>query len=1088
MHNLSNINSGPSDANQPLGAGVYAFPMSFAQQRLWFLDQLEPGSTVYNTPFVVSLKGQLNLEALRKSLEEIVRRHEVLRATFRLQAGSPVQIIHNASSMEVPVVDLSEVTSSEREGRVLQLANEESQKAFNLAVGPMIRVRLLRLDSQDHVLLLTTHHIVFDGWSRSVFLRELAALYEAFCSGKASPLAELPLQYTDFSVWQNDYVKGEVLQRQVAYWKEKLSGIASTLELPTDYARPAISTFRGGAVTSFLSKGLSTRLRSFSQQHSVTVFMTLLGVFQMLLSRYSGQEDIALGSPIAARNRKEVEQLIGFFANTLVLRTSLAGDPSFEDLLKRVRETALGAYGHQDIPFEKLVEELQPERSLSHNPLFQVLFAFRNVPTHELTLPGLEIKLLRGEQITAKFDLGLFVSEINDGFGLRWEYNSDLYRAETIERMSEHYRTLLESALSDPQKRISELPLLTESERRQILVEWNRTGSDYPRDKCVHQLFEAQAARTPEATAVKFRDQQLTYRELNDRANRLAHYLRRCGIGREERVGVYVERSLDMMVALFAVQKAGAAYVPLDPDYPRERIGITLQDADVKMIISQQSLASSLPTGSAKVFCLDSDWKNLEKESCENPAPVSDPSDLIYIIFTSGSTGRPKGVQVPHRAVVNLLTFMAKQLAMNSSDVFPALASFAFDMCIPELYLGLMVGGQVAIGERETALNGEELAQWLTRVRATVVHATPTMWRLLLDAGFTGKGLRRIIGAEPFPQELCNRLLEAEPSLFNFYGPTETTVWSTMQQFCSAGELVTVGRPIANTRIYLLDRNRQLVPVGVPGEIYIAGDGVTRGYLRQPDLTEAKFLRDPFAADALAKMYKTGDLGRYLPDGRIEFLGRGDHQVKLRGFRIELGEIESVLQQQKGVSMAVATVREDFANDRRLVAYLIPEAGVTLQKSVLRDALKRRVPDYMMPSAFVIQEKMPLSANGKIDRRALPAPEDGDHGESADAVLPQTATEQKLAAIWTEVLRRNHLGVNDNFFELGGHSLMATQVVSRIRTQFGCNLPLRSLFEHPTIHGLAQLLDDGQAKSVSADEPALRPVSRRAFHVKRSGH
>jgi surfactin family lipopeptide synthetase A len=1083
MHDESNPNSGFPESNT--ARDVYVFPMSFAQQRLWFLDQLEPGSIVYNTPFVVSLAGALKCEALKASLKEIVRRHEVLRAQFRLENGRPIQVIDARTNLEVPVVDLSDVSLADREDRVLQLAAEEARTPFNLAAGPMVRARLLRLGGNEHVLLLTTHHIVFDGWSRSIFLRELASLYQAFSKGQQSPLPELPLQYTDFSVWQNEYVKGEVLQKQIAYWKEKLATMPSALELPTDRPRPAVSTFRGDSLASFIPKELTAKLRGFSQQQGVTLFMATLAVFQMLLARYSGQEDIAVGSPIAGRNRKEIEELIGFFANTLVLRSDLSGDPSFRDLLNRVRETALGAYAHQDIPFEKLVEEIQPERSLSHNPLFQVLFAFRNVPSHQLTLDGLELKLLRGDRTTSKFELGLFVSEINDGLGLRWEYNCDLFDPETITRMSEHFALLLQSSLAEPDRPISKLPLLGESERRQSTVEWNSTAAEYPRDKCVHELFELQVARTPDAFAVSFRDQRLTYSQLNERANQLAHYLARRGIERGERIGIYIERSLEMMIALLAVQKAGAVYVPLDPDYPRDRIDLILQDADVKWIVSQNSLVSSIPSCSATFVCLDTDWPGIQNESRENPAAGGKSDDLIYVIFTSGSTGRPKGVQVPHRAVVNLLSFMAEELSVGAGDVFPALASFAFDMCIPELYLALIRGGQVAIGEPEINGNGEELARWLSKVGATIVHATPTMWRLLMDAGFTGKGLKRVIGAEPFPQELCDRLLEADPCLYNFYGPTETTVWSTMQELRLPGEQITIGRPIANTRTYLLDKNLQPVPVGVAAEIYIAGDGVTRGYLKQPDLTQAKFLPDPFVQDQSARMYRTGDMGRYLPDGRIQFLGRSDHQVKVRGFRIELGEIESVLLQQDTVEAAVVTVREDFTNDRRLVAYVVAARGSTMNKSDLRTALRQRLPDYMVPSVVVLLDNLPLSSNGKVDRRALPAPEDRDRERTNESETPASSTERQVAAIWSEVLRHNHLGLHDNFFELGGHSLMATQVISRIRMQFSCELPLRTLFEHPTIAGLAQILDAGKVDAIETDEPALRPVSRQAFHVKR---
>ncbi|HET7206343.1 MAG TPA: amino acid adenylation domain-containing protein [Terriglobales bacterium] len=1064
---------------------VYVFPMSFAQQRLWFLDQLEPGNVAYNTPFVLSLEGELDYQALTKSLTEILRRHEVLRSTFCLRDGAPAQLIHPPKPMEIPVVDLEGIPDAERRVKVEQLAREEAHQPFDLQRGPIVRSRLLRITQDEHILLLTTHHIVFDGWSRSILFHELGSLYRDYCNGVAGSLPEPVIQYTDFAVWQNEQLSGTLLHNQLSYWKKQLAGAPTVLELPSDRPRPLASTFKGAALQSHISRELMEQVRLIGQQENATLFMTLLAVYELLLSRYSDQDDILVGCPVAGRNRTELEGLIGCFASTLVLRGNLAGSPTFRELLRRIRETALGAYTHQDLPFEKLVEEIQPERSLGHNPLFQVLFSLRNLPATTASLPGLKLKLLPNELTTAKLDLALFAVETADGLELRWEYSSELFDPGRIERMADHFERLLTEATAHSDIPVSELPLLTRGEQKQLLEDWNNTRTDYPRHKCLHQLFESQVKQTPTAIAVRFRNQHLTYAHLNQRANRLAHYLRKLHLARGERVGVYLERSLDMMVALLAVQKSGAAYVPIDPEYPAERIGLTLESASPRIIITQQSLATSLPPCAARIVNMDSDWPEIELESTANPLAEISSDDLMYVIFTSGSTGRPKGVQVHHRAVVNLLCFMAKELKMGTDDVFPALASFAFDMCVPELYLALILGGQVVIGDREIAANGEELAVWLKDIGATAVHATPTMWRLLLDAGFTGKGLKRVIGAEAVPQELCSRLLESEPSLYNFYGPTETTVWSTMQHLQSADEQVTIGRPLANTRVYLLDKNRRPVPTGVPGEIYIAGDGVSLGYLNQPELTAVRYIPEPWTDIPNSKMYRTGDVGRYLDDGRIEFLGRGDHQVKLRGFRIELGEIESVLKEQDAVEQALAIIREDHPNDRRLVAYVVLKPNSEISSSALKQLLRRRLPEYMVPSAIVLIPSLPLSPNGKIDRKRLPAPE---HvvAETENVVAPRNATEHLLAEIWAEVLHRNHISVHDNFFDMGGHSLMATQVVARIRKQLDRNLPLRTFFEHPTIGGLATILEQYDKHLSGTDEPPIGPVARDAFRVRRS--
>ena len=1059
---------------------VYEFPVTFAQQRLWFLDQLQPNSSSYNVAWSIHITGQLQVQALERSLSEIVRRHEVLRTIFAEKNGEPVQVVCAFQGVGLPVLDLS--SNPDAEAKAQRAALQEAQQPLDLKNGPLFRARLLRLAEAEHVLLLTLHHIIFDGWSRRIFVQELASLYEAFCAGKPSPLSDLPLQYADYAVWQRKHFQGKNLEKQLDYWKTQLADAPPSLALPTDRPRPAVQSFNGAVKAFSLSAALRDHISQLGRRQNATPFMILLAAFQALLARCSGQEDIVVGTPIANRNRAEIENLIGFFANTLVLRTKIPSDLSFADLLLRVKDAALGAYAHQDIPFEKLVEELRPERSLSHNPLFQVLFSLQNAPRKKFELSGLQLKPLEVAGNTAKFDLSLFLVETPEGLRGRMEYNTDLFDEATIARLLEHYQVLLEAAVADPALTVAELPLLSSSERDLLLHDWNSTGFDYPRHLCLHELFEQQVLRNPQAVACVCGEESVTYGELNRRANQIAHFLQQRGVGAGQRVGLFVERSLAMMAGLLGIQKSGAAYVPLDPSYPAERLRLTLDDAQVPVLLTQQSLSSALssfmPEHGAEVVCLDADWEKIAAHSTTNPKSGATPEDLVYVIFTSGSTGRPKGVQVPHRAVVNLLTFMAQELRMGPADVFPALASFAFDMCIPELYLALVSGGRVIIGDRHLAANGEALAEVLRATGATIVHATPTTWNLLLEAGFTGKGLKRVIGAEALPRELCTRLLEADASLYNFYGPTETTVWSAFHHFRSPEEPIVVGRPLANTQIYILDAQGQPAPIGVPGEIHIGGDGVTCGYLKRPELTAEKFIADPFSSQPGAKMYRTGDLGRYLADGRIAFEGRIDNQVKVRGYRIELGEIETVLGRHAAVQECVVIAREDVPGDKRLVGYVVPAPGQSPNVTELRGWVKERLPEYMTPVAFVMLDRFPLSPNGKVDRRHLPAP-DYVRPELGQGYLgPRTPAEEVIAGIWAEVLKLDQVGMADDFFELGGHSLLATQVVSRIRQAFQVELPLRALFEAPTVAGLAERTEALGREKQGLEAPPIARVQR----------
>ena len=1034
----------------------HLLPLSFAQQRIWFLDQLEANNPFYNIPCSLRAHFEIDADVLGRALNLLIERHESLRTRFVAIDGEPRQVIDPELRIELAISDFRWSANVRSETEVREFLASEAQRPFELCKGPLIRAMLLRLGPNENILFLNVHHIVSDRWSMSVLLRDLSLLYQSLRSGIPAALPPLPLQYADFAAWQRNLLAGALLEDHLTYWRQQLAGAPPLLEVPTDHPRQAVETFRGDAVSIKFSKELSEQLQSLARREGATLFMALLAGFQALLSRYSGQDDLVIGTPVASRNHPQLEPLIGFFANTLPLRARLCDDPTFKEMVRRTKETALDGYAHQDLPFEKLVEDLQPERNLSYTPLVQVFFVLQNAPQEALGLAELNLELLETETKTAKGDLFLSMAESPDGLRGRIEYNTDLFEGATIERLWRHYERLLSGAVANPDLRLSELPMLGNDEREELLTGWNNTAAVFP-DCCVHEWFEQQARQTPKAIACRFEGERLTYRELNEKANQLAHDLVERGARAGERIGVYLERSLDLLIALLAVQKTGAAYVPVDPGYPSERIKQILEQAQVKALVTQSSLETSVPENIASVVCLDREQAAIAGRSSQNLGQRAQPDDAVYVIFTSGSTGRPKGVEVPHRAVVNLLASMAQELHMSETDVFPALASFAFDMCIPELYLALLTGGTVALGKARLAADGTELAAFLQRTGATIVHATPTTWRLLLDAGFTGKGLKRAIGAEALPPELCRRLLEAEPSLYNFYGPTETTVWSTLQHFRSPEEAVSIGRPLANTRIYILDSRQQPVPVGVEGELYIGGAGVAHGYLHQPDLTAERFVNDPFVSRG--RMYRTGDRARYWADGRIEYRGRADFQVKLRGYRIELGEIEAVLVQHPAVAQSVAGVREDRPGDQRLVAYVVAQAGGRIEEAELRAWVKTRLPDYMVPVRVVAVERFALTPNGKVDRKQLPAVEyqrlEGDEAYQA----ARTPVEEVMAGIWAEVLKLEQVGVADDFFQLGGHSLLGTQVMSRVRSALAVELPLRALFEAPTVRGLAQKVE-----------------------------
>ncbi|HYN84383.1 MAG TPA: amino acid adenylation domain-containing protein, partial [Pyrinomonadaceae bacterium] len=893
-------------------------PLSFAQQRMWFFDPWESQSAVYNISSVLRLGGPLNVEALEQSLTEIVRRHEILRTSFAVSDdGQPVQVISPEPRLALRKVELDELPEAERESEVRRRALEEAREPFDLGAAPLMRVALLRMHEEDHVLMLTVHHIVADAWSIGVLYRELETLYDAYTSGKTSPLTELPVQYADFAVWQREALAGEALAAQLDYWRGQLADPPGPLNLPTRGPRPAEQTFRGALKTFNVGGDSFEALEALNREEGTTLFMALLAAYQTLLYRYTGQTDITTGTPIAGRNRSELEGLVGFFANTLVMRTRLSGEMTFRQLLGRVREVALGAYTHQDVPFEQLVEVLQPERDLSRPPFFQTMLALQNVPHSSHGLSSLTFTQMQVDRESAMFDLTLYFSEQEGGVSCTIEYNTDLFDDGTIERLASHFRRLVGAAAADPDTPLASLPLLAADERERLLVTWNDTAADYPRDRLAHQLFEAQAARTPDSAAVEYAGDALTYAELNRRANRLARHLRRLGVGPETTVGVCVGRSAGMVAALLAVLKAGAAYVPLDPNHPAERLAYVLADARTPVLITESSLAAARPAHAARVVLLDADSPVIDRESDEPLECAAVPDNLAYVIYTSGSTGRPKGVQITHRALVNFLSSMSRLPGLAADDVLVAVTTLSFDIAGLELFLPLTVGARVRVASREEASDGERLARLLDESGATVMQATPATWRMLVDAGWPGRReLKALCGGEALPLELANELVRRCAVAWNMYGPTETTVWSAVHRLESGGARVPLGRPIDNTTLYVLDPYTQPVPIGVAGELYIGGDGLARGYYGRPALTAERFVPDPFATEPGARMYRTGDLARHLPDGNVEFLGRADHQVKVRGFRVELGEIEAVLAQHPAVTSAVVLARDDAAGQK----------------------------------------------------------------------------------------------------------------------------------------------------------------------------
>jgi len=1041
------------------------FPQSFAQQRLWFMDQVEPGSAHYNAAVTITLEGRLEVDALHRALAEIVRRHEALRTVFAAVDGAPVQVIRPRMEVSLPHADLSHLSTDERAADAARRTREEAARGFDLARGPLFRFSLLRLAEEEHVLLLVMHHVVSDGWSLGVLFGELGALYDAFSRGLPSSLPELATQYADFAVWQREQLAGDELREQLDYWRRALAGAPAAVPLPADRVRPATPSHRGAVHVFRLPRGLDDELRTLARGEGATLFMILLAGWQALLHRCTGQDDLTVGTPVAGRTEPEVQSLIGFFVNMLALRADLSDDPTFRTLLARTRETATGALARQDVPFDRLVEELAPERALGVQPFFGVVFALQTAPWPPLRMPGLRLRMNPVDNGTARFDLTFTLREDADGIGGRMEYAADLFDETTIQRLAELYVRLLRAAVADPDARVRTLPLADDGDL-QALAAWNATARPYPRDRALPDLIAERMREAPDAIAVVHGTEMLTYAELDARAERLALRLRAAGVGRGARVGVCMDRSAGLVTAWLAVIRTGAAYLPLDPALPAERLAWIGEDAGARVVVADVSTVSLVDRDGTTVLLVEDASGSEDRDGERLPAIDIGPDDVAYVVYTSGSTGRPKGAELPHRAAVRLArgTDFAQVVP---GDRVALMANPAFDVATWEVWTALVNGAALVVIPRDAALSPATLMEAVREGGVTSLFLTTALFNAVArERSDAFRDLRQVVfGGEAADPESLRRVVLAGPpeQLLNGYGPTENGVYSAghaVEDVPPGAATVPIGRPVANSTAYVLDPALRPVPAGLPGELCTGGDGLARGYLRRPGLTAERFVPNPFAAEPGARMYRTGDRVRAREDGVLEFLGRMDQQVKIRGFRIELGEIEAVLREYPGVAAAIVVVREDAPGERRLAAYVVPaaEAG-EVEVAALRAHLRGRLPEYMVPGAFVLMDGLPLTPNGKVDRRALPLPDDSREALETEYVAPRTPLEADVAAIWAEVLGVERVGVHDRFFDLGGHSLLATQVVSRMRSALGSEISVRALFESPTVAGVAAAVE-----------------------------
>ncbi|HEV7396535.1 MAG TPA: amino acid adenylation domain-containing protein [Pyrinomonadaceae bacterium] len=1070
----------------------HGLPASFAQERLWFLDQLESGTAAYNLVRAFRINGPLNVQAMSSAVAAVVQRHESLRTVFENVDGSARQVVLSDVNVDVPLVNLTDLPENERKPSALRIASDLGKKPFDLTHGPLFRTMLLQLDRDQYILVLSMHHIITDGWSISILFRELAHCYEAFTEKREPDLPELPVQYSEYAQWQREYLTGDVLSKQVKYWKEKLAGAPTILDLPTDHPRPKGHNWQGATEELVFDNQVLTALKEFAHTEGATLFMVSMAAFQALLWRYTGQSSILVGTPTAGRQQLEIENLVGFFVNTLVFRADFAPGLTFRDLVRQVRSFSLEAYAEQDVPFEKLVEELLPQRSLNTSPLFQVMFTFQNIPKQIFQISGLEMEELEFETGIAKFDFSIEAFE-DHGFHCRFEYNTDLFERESILRQMTHFRNLVLSVLKNPDQLISRIPLLDSSEREMTVLQWNNTATDYPVAR-IHTAFEKQAARTPDSIALISHDKNVKYRQINEDANRLAHYLRKKGVGPGSLVGVSLDRSAELSVALLGVLKTGAAYVPLDQSYPIERLKSILDDTGAECVVSVSGLQDKLPTTVHNLILLDVETEVISKESALNPAVASEFSDRAYVLYTSGSSGRPKGVEGTHRGALNRMQWMWERYPFQHGEVCCQKTNLGFVDSVWEIFGPLLAGVPSVILPQEAVLDPDEMLRRLAENRITRIVLVPSLLRALLEhAPNLGERLPDLklwsCSGEVLPWELAKKFRNAYPSatLLNIYGSSEVSADVTWHEVTAAeaesGDTeattsVPIGRPISNNQVYVLDEHMNPVPVGVRGEIYVGGEGLALGYWRQSAMTAERFVENPIASERSRKLYRTGDLGRWRNTGEIEYLGRMDSEVKVRGMRIELGEIETVLSRHEWVEDAVVELSANGA-EQRLIAYVVGKEGTAPSARELRRYVRTKLPEHMVPASFVQVEELPLLSSGKVNRRALASVAGVSLAEQG-MVAPRTVVEQKLAAMWAEVLKVKEVGVDQNFFELGGHSLLVLQVMARIRREFDVELGVRTMFEEPTITGLAIEVEKARATGLKSRTPVLERRPRPA--------
>ncbi len=1035
-------------------------PASLAQQRFWVLEQLGEGSGAFNIPIKWLLKGHIQTDVLERTFNELIRRHEILRTTLIQVDGQPMQRIAPALNIQLPVIDLSGLPEAKRNEEADTITRKLGEEAFELSRLPLIRASILVMQDQEYILHVTVHHIVADGWSVGLLAQEIGDIYSAFVKGLSSPLPEPEMQYSDYAAWQRALLQSEEIRQQNQYWRERFHN-HTPFEVMSDKPRPSLQTTNGDVVSIQLPRAITDALQEVSRKQGNTFFITACAAFLTLLYRYAGQEDITIGTQVSGRNQLEHEKIIGLFLNTLPLRNDLSGNPTFSQLLERLQEVVMQALAHQDPPFEQLIEMINPKRDLSRNPLFQVNFMLQRSLVTSRDYETFSLIDVPSRLAGAMYDLNCLMVERPDGWRASIQFNTDLFETATASRMLSHFERLLEEVGRNPEKRISEFALLTQIESG-LLKKWNGNALQLPQEKTVHQLIQTQVDQTPKAIAVVCGRENCSYEDLARRSNQLAHYIEKLGIRPGAKIALCLERSVNMMVALLAIMKAGASYIPLDPAYPAERLAYMIEDSGASLLLTQQKLLSIIPPNAVQTICLDIETKKIGQESPEKPGIKVDGESLAYVIYTSGSTGKPKGVQIPHRAVVNLLLSMQQEPGIHAQDVLVAVTTLSFDIAALELFLPLTVGARLVVASREQASVGTDLLELVRRERATILQATPSTWQMLLDAGWLGNpSLKMLCGGEALPRSLANQLLATGEDLWNMYGPTETTIWSSTLKVKTNSGPVPIGPPIANTQFYVLDKHFQQVPLGTPGELYIGGTGVAHGYLNRPELTREKFIPDSFSDRDGALLYRTGDLVRWKIDGEIEFLGRTDHQVKIRGFRIETGEIETVIGKHPSVKEAAVVARDDQKGSRYLVSYLVfNPSSASLTPTPLQDLrshLQQTLPEYMQPSAFVILDALPRTPNGKVDRNALPAP---DLAEVAKAsyIAPANEIEQRMLVLWEKLLGISKISATANFFDIGGHSLLAAQLLAKIEKSFGKKLPLATLFQAPTIQQLSAAL------------------------------